>query len=143
RRRVLEVLDLSLSERAAGGTELALAMIDLDDFKPINDRHGHLIGDRVLRTICERVQRILRRTDEFGRYGGDEFLVVLPETSPREAVEIGRRLRETVASHPVGCDELSLPITASIGIATAEGAHCSREDLIKRADRALFRAKNA
>ena len=89
RRRVLEALDSSLSERAAGGTELALAMIDLDDFKPINDGHGHLVGDRVLRTVCERVQRILRRTDVFGRYGGDEFLVVLPETSQREALEIG------------------------------------------------------
>src|SRR5262245_17609769 len=142
RRRVLEALEMSLSERAAGGTELALAMIDLDDFKPINDRHGHLAGDRALRAVCERVQRILRRTDEFGRYGGDEFLVVLPDISQSEATEIARRICESLASQPVACDDLSLRITSSIGVATASDAHVGREDLIKRADRALFRAKN-
>jgi diguanylate cyclase (GGDEF)-like protein len=142
RRRVLEALDNSLSERAAGGTELALAMIDMDDFKPINDQHGHFAGDRVLRTVCERVQRMLRRTDVFGRYGGDEFLLVLPDTSRREAIEIGRRLCETLAAHPIEYDDLSLRVTASVGIATAEHGPCSREDLIKRADRALFRAKS-
>jgi len=143
RRRVLEALDSSLSANAAGGTELSLAMIDLDAFKPVNDGHGHLVGDRVLRTVCERVQRILRRTDVFGRFGGDEFLVVLPETSQREALEIARRMCETLASQPIECDGIELRVTASVGIANAEGALCSREDLIKRADRALFRAKNA
>jgi diguanylate cyclase (GGDEF)-like protein len=143
RRRVIEALETSLSERAAGGTELALAMIDLDDFKPINDRYGHLVGDRVLRTVCERVQRILRRTDVFGRYGGDEFLVVLPDTSSREAVEIARRMCDALASQPIECEEFALRVTASVGIAAAEGTRCSREDLIKRADRALFRAKDA
>jgi diguanylate cyclase (GGDEF)-like protein len=143
RRRVIEALDSSLSENAAGGTELALAMLDLDDFKPINDRHGHLAGDHVLRTVCERMQRTLRRTDVFGRYGGDEFLVVLPETSQREAQEIARRMCETLASQPIECEDLALRITASVGVATAEGAQSSREDLIKRADRALFRAKHA
>jgi len=143
RRHVLDVLDLRLSERAASGTELALAMIDLDDFKPINDRYGHLVGDCALRTVCERMQRILRRTDEFGRYGGDEFLVVLPETGPREALEIARRICDTLASQPIECDDLSLRVTASVGVAAAEGADGHREDLIKRADRALFRAKDA
>jgi diguanylate cyclase (GGDEF)-like protein len=143
RRRVLEALDSSLSENAAGGTELSLAMIDLDAFKPVNDGHGHLVGDRVLRTVCERVQRILRRTDAFGRYGGDEFLVVLTETSQREALEIARRMCETLASQPIECDGIELRVTASVGIANAAGAQCSREDLIKRADRALFRAKDA
>jgi diguanylate cyclase (GGDEF)-like protein len=143
RRRVLEVLDTSLSERAASGSELALAMIDMDEFKPINDKYGHLVGDRVLRTVCDRVQRILRRTDVFGRYGGDEFLVVLPETSQREALEIARRLCDVLASQPVEVDELTLHVTTSVGVATAEGAQGSREDLIKRADRALFRAKDA
>jgi diguanylate cyclase (GGDEF)-like protein len=141
RRRVLEVLDVALSERAAGGTELALAMIDMDDFKPINDQHGHIAGDRVLRTVCERIQRILRRTDVFGRYGGDEFLVVLPDTSRREAIEIARRMCESLVSQPIECGDLQLRISASIGVATAEGMVRNREALIKRADRALFRAK--
>ena len=142
RRRVLEVIESSLSERAAGGTELSLAMIDMDDFKPINDQHGHQAGDRVLRTVCERVHRILRRTDVFGRYGGDEFLVVLPETSQSEAMEIGRRVCETLASAPIEYGETQLRITASVGVATAALGPCSREELIKRADRALFRAKS-
>jgi len=143
RRRVLEVLDVALSERAAGDTELALAMIDMDAFKPINDHHGHIAGDRVLRTVCERIQRILRRTDVFGRYGGDEFLVVLPETHRREAMEIARRMCEALSSHPIEYGDLQLPITASIGVACADGSLRGREDLIKRADRALFRAKSA
>jgi diguanylate cyclase (GGDEF)-like protein len=117
-------------------------MIDMDDFKPINDQHGHLAGDRVLRTVCERVQRILRRTDVFGRYGGDEFLVVLPETSQREAMEIAKRVCETLASAPIEHGDLPLRITASVGIATAENGPCTREELIKQADRALFRAKS-
>jgi diguanylate cyclase (GGDEF)-like protein len=142
RRRVLEVLENSLSERIAGGTELSLAMIDMDDFKPVNDQHGHLAGDRVLRTVCERVQRILRRTDVFGRYGGDEFLVVLPETSEREAIEVSRRMCETLASHPIDHGDAALRITASVGVATVASGPCTREELIKRADRALFRAKS-
>jgi diguanylate cyclase (GGDEF)-like protein len=140
---VLEALAVSLSERAAGGTELALAMIDLDDFKPINDQHGHVAGDRVLRTVCERIQRILRRTDVFGRYDGDEFLVVLPETTRREAMEVARRVCESLAAHPIEAGELTLQVTASVGIATADGAQCGRDDLIKRADRALFHAKES
>jgi diguanylate cyclase (GGDEF)-like protein len=142
RRRVIEVLDTSLSERAAGGTELSLAMIDMDAFKPINDQHGHLAGDRVLRTVCERVQRILRRTDVFGRYGGDEFLVVLPETSRREAIEIARRVCETLAAAPIEYGDSAVTVTASVGVATAVSGPCTREELIKRADRALFRAKS-
>ena len=139
---MLEVLENSLSERAAGGTELALAMIDMDEFKPVNDEHGHLAGDRVLRTVCERVQRILRRTDVFGRYGGDEFLVVLPETSQSEAMEIARRVCETLASHPIDYGDAGLRVTASVGVATVGVGSCTREELIKRADRALFRAKS-
>jgi diguanylate cyclase (GGDEF)-like protein len=143
RRRVLEALSNCLSERAAGDTELALALIDLDHFKPINDDHGHLAGDRVLRAVCERVQRVLRRTDVFGRYGGDEFMVVLPETGRREAAEIARRMCEAISSQPIDCGETSLRVTASIGVATADGPVQDREELIKRADRALFRAKSA
>ena len=142
RRRVLEVLDSNLSARAAGDTELALAMIDMDDFKPINDQHGHLAGDRALRTVCERVQRILRRTDVFGRYGGDEFLIVLPETNAREAMEIARRVCETLASQPIEYGDSALRITASVGVAAVASGPCTREELIKRADRALFRAKS-
>jgi diguanylate cyclase (GGDEF)-like protein len=143
RRRVVEALERSLSERAAGDTELSLAMLDLDRFREINDEHGPLVGDRVLRAVCERVQRVLRRTDVFGRYGGDEFLAVLPDTSGREAIEVARRIGEAIAGQPVECGELSLRISASIGIASADGEPTDREELIKRADRALSRAKRA
>jgi len=143
RRRVFQVLESSLSARAASGTELALAMIDLDDFKQINDSHGHVVGDRALRSVCERMQRLLRRTDAFGRFGGDEFLVVLPETSQREGIEIAQRMCDAVAAAPIECGDLSLPVTASIGVVSASGAMRDREELVKRADRALFRAKAA
>ncbi len=141
RRRVFQVLESSLSARVATGTELALAMIDLDDFKQINDSHGHSVGDRALRSVCERMQRLLRRTDVFGRYGGDEFLVVLPETSQREGIEIAQRMCDALAAAPIECGDLSLPVTASIGVVSASGALRDRDELVKRADRARFRAK--
>jgi len=143
RRRIFEVLDTALSEGAASDNELTVAMIDLDDFKRINDEHGHIAGDRALREACERMQRQLRRTDTFGRYGGDEFIAVLPETNLREGAEIAQRMCDALAASPVECGDLSLPLRVSVGVASVQGSLCEREQILKWADRALFRAKAA
>lgn len=143
RRHVFEVLETHLSESAAQSIDLTVAMIDLDDFKRVNDEHGHIVGDRALRLACEAMQRQLRRTDAFGRYGGDEFVAVLPDTSLREGAEIAQRMCDALASGPLQCGELALRATASVGVATSNGAPCEREQILKWADRALFRAKAA
>ena len=143
RRHLFQVLETGLSETAATDTPLTVAMIDLDDFKRVNDEHGHLVGDRVLRTACELMQRQLRRTDAFGRYGGDEFIAVLPDTSSREGAEIAQRMCDALASASIECGELTLRVSASVGVATSEGEACERETVLKWADRALFRAKAA
>jgi diguanylate cyclase (GGDEF)-like protein len=143
RRHIFETLETGLSEGAAAGTPLTLAMIDLDDFKRVNDEHGHIVGDRVLRTACDLMQRQLRRTDAFGRYGGDEFVAVLPETTLREGAEIAQRMCDALSSREIECGELILRVSATVGVATSDGAPCERETLLKWADRALFRGKAA
>jgi diguanylate cyclase (GGDEF)-like protein len=143
RRHIFETLETGLSEGAAAGTPLTLAMIDLDDFKRVNDEHGHIVGDRVLRTACDLMQRQLRRTDAFGRYGGDEFVAVLPETTLREGAEIAQRMCDALSSREIECGELTLRVSATVGVATSDGAPCERETLLKWADRALFRGKAA
>jgi diguanylate cyclase (GGDEF)-like protein len=101
------------------------------------------VGDRVLRTACENMQRQLRRTDAFGRYGGDEFIAVLPETSLRDGAEIAQRMCDALSSREIECGELTLRVSASIGVASTDGSPCERETILKWADRALFRAKAA
>ena len=142
-RHVFEVLDTSLSESAAQSTDLTIALIDLDDFKRVNDEHGNIVGDRALRLACDAMQRQLRRTDVFGRCGGDEFVAVLPETSGRDGVVIAKRMCDALASAPLECGEIALRATASVGIATTNGVPCERDQFLKWADRALSTAKAA
>ncbi len=143
RRHVFDTLDTHLSETAAQSMALTVAMIDLDDFRRVNDEHGHLVGDRALRMACDTMQRQLRRTDAFGRVGGDEFVAVLPDTSLREGAIIAQRMCDALASGPLECGELALRATASFGVATSNGAACEREQILKWADRALSRATAA
>lgn len=138
----LELLDAEIARARRSDLAVSVLMFDIDEFKRVNDAHGHLCGDEVLAAVGYRLRMVLRRSDLRCRYGGDEFLVVLPETSRREASEIARRLCEALAAHPIEYGDLSLRVTASVGVATAEFGPCTREDLIKRADRALFRAKS-
>jgi len=136
-----EGLDAAIGRADRGGTKLALLMIDLDRFKPINDRHGHLIGDLVLKTVAQRMSRILRRGEIRARYGGDEFVAVIEyaadDTVPRT---VSRRLIEEL-SEPMDFEGLSVQIGASVGFAVYPSDARNEEDLIRKADIALFRAK--
>ncbi len=134
----------SLLERVAEENKpLAVAMIDVDHFKDVNDRYGHAVGDQVLREIAERLDSFTRATDMLARLGGEEFVVVMPETTFEAAQLVTARLRREVASLPFGKApvEGGLTITVSIGVAGMLGSGDTPESLLKRADDALYAAK--
>lgn len=119
---------------------VSLLMIDLDHFKTINDRHGHLIGDEVLRTVTQLIRRELRAGDVLARYGGEELSLLLPDTDAAAARQIGERLRFLVETTVMPGRRDPVRLTASFGLATAERS-MSLHDLIHAADVALYQAK--
>ena len=123
---------------------LSFIMFDIDFFKQVNDRHGHLTGDYVLRKICALLKdRVLRSEDVFGRYGGEEFVVILPEATLQKACEIAERLRATVEKFQFEYDGHTLPITISLGVGEMDVSTQTPEDLIKKTDAALYKAKQS
>lgn len=143
RRYVLERLDeaWALSERA--GRTLSVVAFDLDRFKRINDTWGHAAGDAVLKGVASRCQRLLRAYDVFGRVGGEEFLIVCPETALADAVRVAERLRNAVTERPVVFEQIEIPVTLSLGAAEKHAGQRSPADLLKLADDLLYRAKAA
>ena len=143
-RRALTIRLASELDRARRyDSVLSLLMIDLDHFKRINDTHGHLVGDDVLRDVAGMLQAAVRSVDLVARYGGEEFVVVLPETAEGGAIAFAERLRERVEAHEFRSGErLRLRMTLSVGVATFPSPRVdSGEDLFARADAALYRAK--
>ena len=123
------------------GTALSLIIFDIDWFKRLNDRYGHLAGDRVLMRVARECERNLRSSDVLCRYGGEEFAIIAPETGAPAALLLARRIREAVGSMvPDGYAE---PVTISAGVAAWEKRFAAKEDLIAAADEALYRAKDA
>ena len=144
RRALVERLTTEMERALRYDTSVALLLVDLDHFKRVNDTHGHLAGDGVLRAVAELLREEARSSDLVARYGGEEFIVALPETDDAGAVTLAERMRERVAGHVFRAwegDE-ALRVTASIGLATFPAARIeSVEDLFARADAALYRAK--
>jgi two-component system cell cycle response regulator len=121
---------------------LTLLMADLDHFKKVNDTMGHLAGDYVLRETAELLKKSLRKSDVAARYGGEEFAVLLPETPQEGAFILAERLREKLAATCFNYGEHTIYVTMSIGIAAhSPETDSSNADLIKKADTALYRAK--
>ena len=142
RGRLHEQLTTELQRSARYERPLSVILADLDHFKLVNDQHGHAAGDCVLREASERMRQVLRAHDGISRYGGEEFLVMLPETGCDEALVIAERLRAAVASTPIPIgDGRSLPVTLSLGVATTTAVPGGLEPLIAAADAALYRAK--
>ncbi|RQH08509.1 sensor domain-containing diguanylate cyclase [Paraburkholderia dinghuensis] len=137
---IRELLDAELAQ--PGTSSVAVLMIDVDYFKAINDKQGHAAGDQVLRTVAERLRAGARAMDAVGRYGGEEFLMVLSGVDEDEAVRVGERVREQVARTAIQFDEQGIAVTCSIGVAVAAGT-TDADALIRRADDALYRAKAA
>ena len=121
---------------------LALMLADVDMFKSINDTFGHLAGDDVLREIAARLTRTLRTYDTIGRYGGEEFLIVLPGISPESALRRAQNVCEAIGGKPVSSSAAQVSVTLSLGLAVmSPNEPCSVEEIIRRADAALYRAK--
>ncbi|HEX8986011.1 MAG TPA: diguanylate cyclase [Bryobacteraceae bacterium] len=139
---IFDTLSREVSRANREDSSLAVIMVDLDHFKAINDTYGHPAGDVVLREAARRMQACLRSYDFVGRYGGEEFLIVLPGSSGANAVELAERLRWALRTEPVAAWNQSIHTTASFGVTAIEkGASASVEDLIRIADVALYRAK--
>ena len=120
---------------------LSCLLADIDHFKSINDTHGHAGGDAVLREVAKRIRSTVRISDIVGRYGGEEFVVLLPECGSDQAVAAANNLRETLAVSPIDVGELSVGVRVSIGVAAWDDSMHNRSDLYAAADRALYRAK--
>ena len=140
RRHLDSQLPAICTESARLRSALSVLMLDIDHFKRVNDTHGHLIGDAVLKSVAAVVRRALREYDAAYRYGGEEFCVVLPHTDSSAAIKIARRIHAAVAAEPVETDDGVLSVTVSMGVATAEDGW-NPKSLMDRADAALYEAK--
>jgi diguanylate cyclase (GGDEF)-like protein len=140
RRALDDVLKQQLERRASSGGPFSILMLDVDFFKNINDEFGHMVGDDVLRAFAQRLREFLRAADICARFGGEEFVVVLPETSLATAMEIGERIRKGIAQAPL-LNKPRVQATVSIGVATMEKEQ-SINELLATADAAVYLAKN-
>ena len=141
KRYFIEFLDREMARCARYGRPLSLVMFDIDHFKKINDQHGHLTGDHVLKEIAKRLHSRIRREELLARYGGEEFAAVLPETGKDGAMEFGEQIRQLVDREPFEFEGDSLPVTISVGVATLDGEPLDAPSFIKVADENLYKAK--
>lgn len=142
RRMVREQLSTEFSREKRAGKPIAVALADLDHFKKVNDTYGHHGGDALLREAGVRMRSALRAYDSIGRYGGEEFLIVLPGCDTEEALFVAERARATVAA-PMNLAGVAMPLTVSLGVASTRTAMDDPDALIQAADEALYRAKAA
>lgn len=141
RRGASRQLEVLMSRAKRHGQQLAVMLVDADRFKAINDDHGHAVGDLVLRELAQRLRERVRREDVVGRWGGEEFLIALPETTRDGAVAVAEALRAAIADRPMAAGPVAMPVTVSIGVAGWAGEPL--EQLVERSDRALYAAKAA
>ena len=142
RRAVLRQLSEHFEGRRQGGAAVGVLMIDLDHFKTINDEWGHLAGDEVLAQMATRLRTTMRGSDVVGRYGGEEFLVVLPGTSAQGVRVTATKLLQAVRGAPFACQGGSITVTVSIGSTCVDARDLDPDSAIARADRALYAAKH-
>ncbi len=142
RRYFLEISSRIIEQAKRYRRPVSVVMIDVDHFKEMNDTFGHKTGDKVLVHISRCMQAVLRKVDVLGRYGGDEFVILLPETTQEGARRLTERLRQTITQQPITAGGVSIPITLSIGLASnVNEPDLSLDELLQRADRALYDSK--
>ncbi|WP_308388045.1 diguanylate cyclase [Acidithiobacillus sp. AMEEHan] len=143
RRFSLEELEKRLSRYKRHQRDMSVCILDLDHFKRINDQHGHLAGDKVLREFSRVVQNELRSTDHFGRLGGEEFLLICEDSSIENTTSLARRILQKVSDHSVAISsQTSIQITVSIGATAMEAGDSTISTILSRADDALYQAKS-
>jgi two-component system cell cycle response regulator len=145
RRYMARHLDNLLDNAKRNDRPLTFVIMDIDHFKQVNDSYGHDIGDEVLKEFAGRIAANVRGIDLACRYGGEEFVVVMPDTDVAAAYAIAERLRQSIETNPVRISRTpgQLHVTISIGIARMEGASDTADALLHRADKALYRAKRS
>ena len=141
RRHFAELADKEIARARRHGRPLSLCILDVDLFKPINDRHGHIRGDEVLRQVAAVLRRHARNDDVAARIGGEEFALLLPECTAADAALLADRLREAVASTKFAPGGEAQRITVSIGVSGLRADHDNLHDMLKRSDEALYQAK--
>ncbi len=144
RRYLTPHLEAVMKRQAEDGKPVSLLMIDIDNFKLLNDTHGHAVGDKVLCKVADSIARNIRGFDLVARYGGEEFVVVMPDTPIRIAIDVAERLCQTIGSNPVCVDNLdkAMKVTVSIGVAENRDGGGDQEKLIDMADKEMYRAKS-
>ncbi len=140
RMSLFTMIDIEIERAMRTGSTLCGIMMDIDHFKNVNDSFGHQCGDMVIRMIGDVLKQELRKYDHAGRYGGEEFFILLPNTSIQQARRFGERFRVALEEQVVRCDDDEIPVTASLGIAQFRSGE-SREMWISRADRTMYAAK--
>ena len=142
RRSLFEVGRVEFARAQRMKRPFCCMMLDLDHFKHINDQHGHLIGDQVLQEFAKRCKNSVREVDLVGRYGGEELIILLPETDRKTSMQVAERLRSCIAATPIKVFDTEIFVTVSIGVATQDENTIHLETLIARADQAMYIAKH-
>jgi diguanylate cyclase (GGDEF)-like protein len=139
---ILDILDKELARSGRDNVSVSIIMADIDHFKLVNDTYGHLAGDAVLRIVAQKMHSMMRLYDSIGRYGGEEFLVVLPECCMECATAFAERLRTSICAELMDTSEGMIPVTISLGVAECGGdVRWDGHTLVKAADTALYKAK--
>lgn len=142
RRAITKLLEKELADNAALAQPVTVILLDVDLFKRINDVYGHLIGDKALQAVASTLQNTLRKGDQLGRYGGEEFLIVLSQTDLKQAVTIAERCRQAVSETMLhNDDEEKLQVTASFGVSSSMQCGYQIDKIVRQADKYLYQAK--
>ncbi|MFM7352676.1 MAG: GGDEF domain-containing protein, partial [Microcystis aeruginosa] len=142
RREILALGEKELQRCRRYHRYFSVLVIDIDHFKHINDTFGHLLGDKTLITVAGAIKNCLRQVDSFGRFGGEEFVAILPETNLEDAATTAQRICQVINKLNIEIDRQKVRVTASIGVATFSPEDNNLEAVIERADHAMFAAKN-
>ena len=142
RRYFMQYLQQEFQRAQRSSATFSIAILDMDNFKEINDQWGHLAGDQVLREITVMFRGQIRQADVFARYGGDEFIFLFPQTSQQEVQTWAERIYDTFAQKSIHVDEVEIRPLFSIGVAVFEPSVENLDELLKRADQALYQAKH-